>query len=56
MLRTNLASRRTFVRLRANKIKPYALILLGLSVLHLFSYLHKKGTVKNFLQLLFSMP
>ena len=38
MLRTNLATRRTFVRLRANKNKSEALFLLGLSVLHLFPY------------------
>ena len=38
MLRTNLATRRTFVRLRVTKNKAEALFLLGLSVLHLFSY------------------
>ena len=47
MLRTNLATRRTFVRLRANKIKSEALILLSLSVLHLFSYPLKKELQKN---------
>ena len=37
ILRTNFATRRTLVRLRASKIKSEVLILLSLSVLHLFS-------------------
>ena len=55
ILQTNFAARRTFVRLRAGKIKSEALILLGLSVPHLFLS-HKKGTVKKpgFLQYLFT--
>ena len=50
MLRTNLATRRTFVRLRADKITASALILLSLSVLHHFflSHLKKKRAVKTF--------
>ena len=48
MLRTNLATRRTFVRLRANKNKSEALFLLGLSVLHLFFYPLKRGCKKTF--------
>ncbi len=36
------------VRLRANKIKPCVLILLGLSVLHLFSYPLKMSCKKTF--------
>ena len=36
MLRTNLAARRTFVRLRASKNAANGVFLLGLYVLHLF--------------------
>ena len=46
MLRTNLATRRTFVRLRASPDKPEALSGLGLSVLHLFSYPRKEAVKK----------
>ena len=46
ILRTNFATRRTLVRLRASKIKPEALILLSLSVLHLFFY-PLKGSCKK---------
>ena len=47
MLQTNLATRRTFVRLRANPDKPEALSGLGLFVLHLFSKPLIKMAVKN---------
>ena len=47
MLRTNLATRRTFVRLRANPDKPEALSGLGLSVLHLFFLSPKRGCKKT---------
>ena len=47
ILRTNFATRRTLVRLRASKIKSEALILLSLSVLHLFFLSPKKGLQKN---------
>ncbi|MDY4255572.1 MAG: hypothetical protein SOX69_07600, partial [Oscillospiraceae bacterium] len=47
ILQTNFAARRTFVRLRANKIKSEALILLSLSVPHLFFLSPKKGAVKK---------
>ena len=47
ILRTNFAAKRTSVRLRADKIKSVALILLSLSVLRLFLIPLKKA-VKNF--------
>ena len=47
ILRTNFATRRTLVRLRANKIKSEALILPSLSVLHLISLSPKKELQKN---------
>ena len=46
ILRITLVTRRTLVRLRSNKTKAFAMILLGLSVLHLFFYPLKKGCKK----------
>ena len=47
MLRTNLTTRRTFVRLRASPDKSEALSGLGLSVLHLFFLSPKRGCKKT---------
>ena len=54
ILRTNFAARRTLVRLRASKNKSKALILLSLSVLHLFFLSPEKGTVKKLM--FFTVP
>ena len=55
ILRTNFATRRTLVRLRVTKIKSEALILLSLSVLHLFSIPLKKGCKKTWLEFFYSL-
>ena len=47
ILQTNFAARRTFVRLRVNKIKYEALILPGLSVPHLLFLSTKKGAASQ---------
>ena len=47
ILQANFAARRTFVRLRANKIKYESLILPGLSFPNLFFLFPKKGTASQ---------
>ena len=55
MLRTNLTTRRTYVRLRASKNKTEVLFLFDLSVLHLFFLSPKKRLKKlNVFDTLFS--